>query len=152
MLDYLRSLDVISRSNRKLIKSIDIEITKHLNEHGKEPSDAYLAQALGENIEKIKEAKTASDIYALVPIDEQFNAIEQDEITKKIEAEELLEHVQKALNQMSEREQILIQLYYFEELNLSEIKEILGITESRISQIIKEVIKKVRKSLGVDHG
>ncbi len=71
---------------------------------------------------------------------------------KKIEAEELLEHVQKALNQMSEREQILIQLYYFEELNLSEIKEILGITESRISQIIKEVIKKVRKSLGVDHG
>ncbi|WP_212882286.1 RNA polymerase sigma factor FliA [Helicobacter pylori] len=152
MLDYLRSLDVISRSNRKLIKSIDIEITKHLNEHGKEPSDAYLAEVLGENIEKIKEAKTASDIYALVPIDEQFNAIEQDEITKKIEAEELLEHVQKALNQMSEREQILIQLYYFEELNLSEIKEILGITESRISQIIKEVIKKVRKSLGVDHG
>ncbi len=152
MLDYLRSLDVVSRSNRKLIKSIDNEITKHLNEHGKEPSDAYLAEVLGENIEKIKEAKTASDIYALVPIDEQFNAIEQDEITKKIEAEELLEHVQKALNQMSEREQILIQLYYFEELNLSEIKEILGITESRISQIIKEVIKKVRKSLGVDHG
>ncbi|WP_459101826.1 sigma factor, partial [Helicobacter pylori] len=68
MLDYLRSLDVISRSNRKLIKSIDIEITKHLNEHGKEPSDAYLAEVLGENIEKIKEAKTASDIYALVPI------------------------------------------------------------------------------------
>ncbi|GAA8107595.1 hypothetical protein HpDR126_04210 [Helicobacter pylori] len=87
-----------------------------------------------------------------MPIDEQFNAIEQDEITQKIEAEELLEHVQKVLNQMSEREQILIQLYYFEELNLSEIKEILGITESRISQIIKEVIKKVRQSLGVDHG
>ncbi|WP_187934805.1 RNA polymerase sigma factor FliA [Helicobacter pylori] len=152
MLDYLRSLDVISRSNRKLIKSIDAEITKHLNEHGKEPSDAYLAEVLGENIEKIREAKTASDIYALVPIDEQFNAIEQDEITQKIEAEELLEHVQKVLNQMSEREQILIQLYYFEELNLSEIKEILGITESRISQIIKEVIKKVRQSLGVDHG
>ncbi len=58
MLDYLRSLDVISRSSRKLIKSIDIEITKYLNEHGKEPSDAYLAEALGENIEKIREAKT----------------------------------------------------------------------------------------------
>lgn len=152
MLDYLRSLDVISRSSRKLIKSIDIEITKYLNEHGKEPSDEHLAEVLGENIEKIREAKTASDIYALVPIDEQFNAIEQDEITQKIEAEELLEHVQKVLNQMSEREQILIQLYYFEELNLSEIKEILGITESRISQIIKEVIKKVRQSLGVNHG
>ncbi len=103
-------------------------------------------------MKRLEKPKRTSDIYALVPIDEQFNAIEQDEITQKIEAEELLEHVQKVLNQMSEREQILIQLYYFEELNLSEIKEILGITESRISQIIKEAIKKVRQSLGVDHG
>ncbi len=152
MLDYLRSLDVVSRSNRKLIKSIDSEVTKYLNEHGEEPSDEYLAQALGEGIEKIREAKVASDVYALVPIDEQFNAIEQDQITKKIETEELLEHIQKVLSQMGEREQTLIQLYYFEELNLSEIREILGITESRISQIIKEVIKKVRKSLGVKNG
>ncbi len=152
MLDYLRSLDVVSRSSRKLIKNIDNETTKYLNEHGIEPNDEYLAQTLGEDIEKIREAKVASDVYALVPIDEQFNAIEQDQITKKIETEELLEHVQAILSTMGQREQTLIQLYYFEELNLSEIKEILGITESRISQIIKEVIKKVRKSLGANHG
>ncbi|BEG58186.1 Flagellar biosynthesis sigma factor FliA [Helicobacter sp. NHP21005] len=152
MLDYLRSLDVVSRSSRKLIKSIDGEVTKYYNEHGQEPDDAYLAEVLGEDITKIRDAKAASDIYAHVPMDEQFNAIEQDNITKKLEFEELLSAIQATLKTMTDREQLLIQLYFFEELNLSEIKEILGITESRISQIIKEVIKKVRKSLGESHG
>lgn len=152
MLDYLRSLDVVSRSSRKLIKSIDSEVTKYYNEHGQEPDDAYLAEVLGEDITKIRDAKAASDIYAHVPMDEQFNAIEQDNITKKLEFEELLSAIQATLKTMTDREQLLIQLYFFEELNLSEIKEILGITESRISQIIKEVIKKVRKSLGESHG
>ncbi|BDQ28099.1 RNA polymerase sigma factor FliA [Helicobacter heilmannii] len=152
MLDYLRSLDVVSRSSRKLIKSIDHEVTKYYNEHGQEPDDVYLAEVLNEDIAKIRDAKAASDIYAHVPMDEQFNAIEQDNITKKLEFEELLGAIQSTLRTMTDREQLLIQLYFFEELNLSEIKEILGITESRISQIIKEVIKKVRKSLGESHG
>ncbi|BDQ29816.1 RNA polymerase sigma factor FliA [Helicobacter ailurogastricus] len=152
MLDYLRSLDVVSRSSRKLIKNIDHEISKYYNEHGQEPDDVYLAEVLNEDIAKIRDAKAASDIYAHVPMDEQFNAIEQDNITKKLEFEELLSAIQATLKTMSDREQLLIQLYFFEELNLSEIREILGITESRISQIIKEVIKKVRKSLGESHG
>ncbi|BCZ19443.1 Flagellar biosynthesis sigma factor FliA [Helicobacter sp. NHP19-012] len=152
MLDYLRSLDVVSRSSRKLIKSIDHEVSKYYNEHGQEPDDVYLAEVLNEDISKIRDAKAASDIYAHVPMDEQFSAIEQDNITKKLEFEELLSAIQATLKTMTDREQLLIQLYFFEELNLSEIREILGITESRISQIIKEVIKKVRKSLGASHG
>ncbi|WP_163499261.1 RNA polymerase sigma factor FliA [Helicobacter suis] len=152
MLDYLRSLDVVSRSSRKLIKNIDHEISKYYNVHGQEPDDAYLAEVLGEDISKIRDAKVASDIYVHVPIDEQFNAIEQDTMPKKLEFEELVESTQMILKTMSDREQLVIQLYFFEELNLSEIREILGITESRISQIIKEVIKKIRKSLGDMHG
>ncbi|GMB93173.1 RNA polymerase sigma factor FliA [Helicobacter bizzozeronii] len=152
MLDYLRSLDVVSRSSRKLIKNIDYEVSKYFNEHGEEPDDVYLAEVLQEDISKIRDAKIASDIYAHVPMDEQFNAIEQDTITKKLEFEELVGAIQAILKTMSNREQLVIQLYFFEELNLSEIKDILGITESRISQIIKEVIKKIRKSLGGVHG
>ena len=47
---------------------------------------------------------------------------------------------------------MIIQLYYFEELSLKEISEVLGITESRISQIAKEVIKKIRLALGEANG
>ncbi|PAF41929.1 RNA polymerase sigma factor FliA [Helicobacter sp. 11S02596-1] len=152
MLDYLRSLDIVSRASRKLIKAIDYEISKYFNEHQEEPSNEYLAKILGEDVEKIKEAKIASDIYALVPIDEQCNIIEEENILEKIEREELIDTIQEILKMLPDREQLIIQLYFFDELNLSEIKEILNITESRISQIIKEVIKKIRKSLGEKNG
>ncbi|PAF52692.1 RNA polymerase sigma factor FliA [Helicobacter sp. 13S00477-4] len=152
MLDYLRSLDIVSRSSRKLIKSIDVEVSKYFNENQEEPSNEYLAEVLGEDIQKIKEAKIASDIYTLVPIDEQYNAIEQESILERLQREELSDMIQTILKSLSEREQLIMQLYFFEELNLSEIKGILNITESRISQIIKEVIKKIRKHLGEKNG
>ncbi|WP_299326250.1 RNA polymerase sigma factor FliA [uncultured Helicobacter sp.] len=148
MLDYLRSLDVISRANRKLIKAIDTEVSRYFNEHEEEPSDEYLSGVLGESVEKIREAKIAADIYMLVPIDEQYNIMEPTNIIDRLEKEELVAKIHSVLKTFSQREQLIIQLYFLEELNLSEIKEILGITESRISQITKEVIKKIRNSLG----
>ncbi len=152
MLDYLRNLDIVSRASRKLIKAIDSEVSRYFSEHNEEPSDDYLAKVLNEDIEKIKEAKIASDIYTLVPIDEQYNAIEGDSVTLRVEKEELIERIEKILSRFSEREQMVIQLYYFEELNLNEISKILNITESRISQINKEVVKKIRLSLGEING
>ncbi|MDD7346209.1 RNA polymerase sigma factor FliA [Helicobacter sp.] len=152
MLDYLRSLDVLSRSNRKLVKSIDLEVSKYFNQYQEEPSDEYLAKALNEEVAKIKEARVASDIYALVPIDEQYNAIVGDNILEDLQQEELIEIISKILRDLSQREQMIIQLYYFEELSLKEISEVLGITESRISQIAKEVIKKIRLALGEANG
>lgn len=152
MLDYLRSLDVLSRSNLKLVKSIDYEVSKYFNEHQEEPTDEYLAQILNEDIAKIKEARVASDIYALVPIDEQYNAICEGNIVEDVQKEELMEIIHNILKKLSKREQMVIQLYYFEELSLKEISEILDITESRISQISKEVIKKIRQGLGDING
>ena len=64
--------------------------------------------------------------------------------------DDLIETIKEVLSQYNEREQIIIQLYYFEELSLKEISETLGITESRISQIHKSVLKKIRDSLGSD--
>lgn len=152
MLDYLRGLDIVSRANRKLIKSIDREVSKYFNEHEEEPSDEYLAEILNEDIKKIKEARIASDIYALVSIDEQYNAIEGDNTIEKIQKDELIEIVQSVLQTLSKREQTIVQLYYFEELSLNEISEILNITSSRISQIHKEVIKKIRLRIGDING
>jgi len=145
MLDYLRSLDVVSRGDRKIIKDIEKEITKYYNEHQTEPDDEYLAKKLNLPIEKIKKARIASEVYNVMPIDEQLNFF--DDIQKKVEQEELINIIKKQLSKMSKREQMVIQLYYFEELSLREISNILGITESRVSQIHKDVIRKIRKEL-----
>ncbi len=152
MLDYLRSLDVLSRANRKLVKAIDYEISKYFNDYQEEPSDEYLAKILNEDVAKIKEARVASDVYALVPIDEQYNAICGENILEDVQKDELMEIIHNVLKKLGKREQMIIQLYYFEELNLKEISEILEITESRISQITKEVIKKIRQALGDING
>lgn len=152
MLDYLRSLDPLSRGSRKLVKQIDAESVKYYNDHQEEPSDEHLAEVLGESIEKVKDAKIASEIYSVMPIDDQLNAINETDIQHQIEEEELITKIKDILNTFPKREQTVIQLYYFEELNLKEISEILDITESRISQINKAVIQKLRLSLGEDNG
>ncbi|MGX3011692.1 RNA polymerase sigma factor FliA [Helicobacter sp. 23-1044] len=148
MLDYLRELDIVSRSSRKLIKSIDKEVSKYFNENEEEPTDEYLAEVLGEDVKKIKEARIASDIYSVIPIDEQYNAIIADNVVENVQKDELVGIIQNILSTLGKREQMIIQMYYFDELSLGEISEILHITSSRISQIHKEVIKKIRNRLG----
>ena len=152
MLDYLRSLDVVSRSSRKLIKEIDAEVTKYFNEFEEEPSNEYLAKKLDKSVEKIREARIASDIYTVMPINEQFSIFEDSDVLKECEKKELMEIIYSVLSKLPQREQMIIQLYYLEELSLSEISDILNITQSRISQISKEVIKKIRKELKANHG
>lgn len=148
MLDYLRSLDVMSRSNRKLVKQIDIEIDRYYNKHGEEPDIKYLADKLNEDEEKIRSAKNVSMIATTLPINEQFSVYAEEQTEDIIEKEDLIEHIQAILKTFNDREQLIIQLYYFEELNLKEISEMLDISESRISQIHKKLLVKIRESLG----
>ena len=145
MLDFLRKLDVVSRGDRKLIKDIEKITENYLAEYDELPSDEYLSRVLNVSEEKIKRAKISSEIYNVMPIEEQLEFF--DNVSKKVEEEELIEHIQKVLKTLNENEQLIIQLYYFEELSLKEISEILGLTESRISQIHKKVIKKIRERL-----
>ena len=152
MLDYLRSLDVMSRSNRKLLKAIEHQIDVYYNAHGEEPDNDYLAQVLEEEVEKIDEARNASMVATTLPINEQLTIFSGDETEAIVEKDQLLEVVQSILEGFKEREQLIIQLYYFEELNLKEISAILEISESRISQIHKKLIRKLRETLEKRHG
>lgn len=152
MLDFLRSLDTMSRANRRLIKMVDQEITAYLSEHGNEPDDAYLAKVLNEDIEKIAEARNSAMIVSVMSLNEQVTILSGEDTAQKVEKDELMEMVQSILSTFGEREQMIIQLYYFEELNLKEISEVLDISESRISQIHKKLLAKIKEQLGINHG
>ena len=152
MLDFLRSLDTMSRSNRRLIKLVDHEITAYLGEHGKEPDDAYLAKVLGEDIEKVSEARNSAMIVSVMSLNEQITVLSGEDTAQTVEKDQLMEMVHQILTHFSEREQMIIQLYYFEELNLKEISSILDISESRISQIHKKLLAKIKERLGLNHG
>ena len=145
MLDFLRSLDTVSIGDRKLIKEIDKVIERYMSNHGYEPDDEEIAAILNVDVSKIKKARQSSEIYSVMPIEDQLNYF--DDVSKKVEQEELIEKIEEIVKKFGEKEQLIIQLYYFEEMSLKEIGEILGITESRVSQIHKNVIKKLRERL-----
>jgi RNA polymerase sigma factor for flagellar operon FliA len=148
MLDYLRSLDILSRSSRKLVKAIDFAVQEHMASNDEEPTDEALAILLDESIEKIHDARIASSIYTVMPLHDQLHVGDEGAALAQIEKDELVEVIKTILCGYNEREQMIIQLYYFEELTLKEISDVLDITESRISQIHKSVINKIKESVG----
>lgn len=148
MLDYLRSLDILSRASRKLVKAIDYAIEEYRVTHEDEPTDEELSEILQEPIEKVHDARIASTIYTVMPLHDQLHVGDEGAALINIEKEELIDLIKNVLSQYSEREQLIIQFYYFEELTLKEISDILNITESRISQIHKSVIFKIKESVG----
>ncbi len=147
MLDYLRSLDVLSRASRKLVKAINYAVEEHMLTHDDEPTDEELSILLDESVEKVHDARIASTIYTVMPLHDQLHVGDEGAALATIEKEELIGVIKKVLQGYKEREQLIIQFYYFEELTLKEISEILNITESRISQIHKSVINKIKESV-----
>ena len=148
MLDFLRSLDVISRTSRTLVKSINAAIDEYFNEHEDEPSDEFLANKLGEDVDKIRDARGVSSIITLLPLDDQIELSGGGDTFERVEKEDLIEKIERILQKFNEREQLIIQLYYYEELSSKEISEILQVSESRISQIHKRLLEKIRENLG----
>ncbi len=148
MLDYLRSLDILSRASRKLVKAIDYAVEEYRVTHEEEPTDEELAEILQEPIEKVHDARIASTIYTVMPLHDQLQVGDEGAALASIERDELVGTIKGILSKFKEREQLVIQFYYFEELTLKEISEILNITESRISQIHKSVIQKIKESVG----
>ena len=148
MLDYLRSLDILSRASRKLVKAINYIVEEHMLTHDEEPTDEELAEKLEESIDKVHDARIASSIYTVMPLHDQLQVGDEGAALAAVEKDELVEVIKKVLSGYKEREQMIIQLYYFEELTLKEISAVLEITESRISQIHKSVIHKIKESVG----
>lgn len=147
MLDYLRSLDIISRNNRTLVKAIDDVVDEYFNRNEFEPDDEYVARVLNEDVEKIREARNVSAVVSTLHIDDQMELLSDENTLEKIEREDLMEKIHLVLSELDERDQLIIQLYYYEELSFKEISEILEISEGRISQVHKRLMQKIRKKI-----
>jgi RNA polymerase sigma factor FliA len=147
MLDYLRSLDTVSRADRKLIKDVDKVVSRQFGESGEEPTDEFISQELCVEIGKVREARSSIGVFNVLPLGDQMQVYKDSDTLEELEGEELMKKVKSVLDGFAEREQTVIQLYYFEELKLEEISEILNITTSRISQIHRHVLTKIREAL-----
>lgn len=161
MLDELRSLDWVPRSVRQKASHIEKLIERLEKERGRAVKDEEIASAMGLSLrdyyEEMKEIQGISllDVKGL----KKHGALNDEEILQLIlddeendpyhnfSLKEIKEILAKAIGELSEKEKQIISLYYYEELTLKEIGEVLGLTESRICQLHSSIILKLRAKL-----
>jgi len=157
IIDELRKLDWIPRSVRKDVQRVEEAITSFQSRTGREPEDMEIAKEMGIDIDTYYKILSRAQGGRLLSLDE-FNGDESIPLLLKITSStpspfdevrlrELKDIIAKALATLSEKEQMVMSLYYYDELTLKEIAEVLGLTESRISQIHSKVIIRLRAKL-----
>ncbi len=146
ILDELRKYDWISRTGREKLQKLEHAMEHLLQQHG-HVEDDKLREELDMDEASYRELLEISERSFVVSLDETFSYGEgevdrgdlladtaslQDEV---MERREEYEWLYQALQELSEREQLVLSLYYAEGLTLKEIGAVLGVTESRVSQI-----------------
>lgn len=155
MLDEVRRLSFLPRSAVAFNKSHNETLHALASELGRAPTQAEIAEYMGKELEDFqKELGKARrfETYSLEVVTEEVMSIADDASRQPdvmVEEAEFMEAVTDAIASLPEREQLVMQLYYVEELNLKEIGEVLEVSESRVSQILSSVVKKLRGTLKV---
>ncbi|WP_435104292.1 RNA polymerase sigma factor FliA [Arhodomonas sp. AD133] len=155
MLDEIRRLDWTPRSVHRRSREAGEVIQALEHELGREPRDAEVAQRLGVSLDEYHATLTDAASARLFSIDQEDPTTgeahepqgdgpsPQDVLADRGFRADLAAAVAK----LPEREQLVMQLYYDEELNLREIGEVLSVSESRISQIHGKIMLKLRAHL-----
>ncbi len=159
IIDQIRKLDWIPRSTRQKNKQIETVFKELTNEFKREPNDSEMATALNLTLEEYIEMRKKNAVATVISIDEPIGNEEgtigetlvsksNDSPEGELNKTELKKMLVKALDSLTEKEKIVISLYYFDELTLKEISNVLEVTESRISQIHSKALMKLQNKLG----
>ena len=156
ILDEVRQLSYLPRSAVAFNKSENEATNALASELGRAPTQSELAGHMGDDLDQFQKrrgnAKRFETLSMEVMTDEVLGIA--DERSRQpdaiVEHQQFMGAVTDAIAELPERDQLLMSLYYVEELNLKEIGEILGVTESRISQLLTAIVKKLRVSLKIE--
>ncbi|MFN8953468.1 MAG: RNA polymerase sigma factor FliA, partial [Burkholderiales bacterium] len=151
ILDEVRRQSFLPRSAVAFNKNENEAVHVLAAELGRAPNQAELAQFMGKEIGEFHkergQAKRFETFSMEVVNDEVMNMPADSAMQPEVMVEEaqFMEAVVQAIDQLPERERMVMSLYYVEEMNLKAIGEILGVSESRVSQILSTVVKKLRQ-------
>ncbi len=161
ILDQIRKMDWIPRTIRQKQKKIESVIREIEQSTEHSATDEEIAHALGISEEEYTDWQSQMKITGVVSLNEymeQGSDVSQDYSShttarfespeEKVEKQELAMVLGEALKLLTEKEQKVITLYYYEELTLKEISNILEVSESRISQLHTRALQKMRTKMG----
>lgn len=159
IVDYLRSIDALPRERRKQLAEAQQAIETLRQIIGDEPQDQDVADYLGVTIIEYQgilmdaQRRFALSLHDAAGADGEQSVLEmipnEDAMTAfdDIDHDSLYSYVETLIQDLPEREQTILALYYFEDLTLREIAALLSLTEARISQILGKVLTTLRGRL-----
>ena len=164
MLDSLRDLDWAPRSLRRMRRDVDGAMANVRRRLGREPEESEIAAEMGMSVadyEKTIQQLRTLDIGAIRSLDAPSEdgtsrlelCVDQSEgAVTQLERQELRGHLAKAIEQLPARERQILALYFEEELTLAEIGQVIGVGESRVSQLRSLALARLRTLLRVSLG
>jgi len=162
IIDELRALDWVPRSVRSRAREIERAIAELEAKVGRAPTDEEIAAKVGISVEELEDSLTDISRSSIAALDELWSASgEGDQISlldtiedtsgprpaDALDETETKELVADAISRLPEREKLVVTLYYYEELTLREIGEVLGVTESRVSQLHTKAVLRLKSRL-----
>jgi len=164
IIDELRSLDWVPRSVRARAREIERANAKLEHKLHRAPNDEEMAKELEMEVGDFHDALLQISNSTIAALDEMWTVSDSsgDQISlldtihdpdapdpeQLIDATELKDRVADAIARLPEREKLVVALYYYENLTLREIGDVLAVTESRVSQLHTKAVLRLRSQLG----
>jgi RNA polymerase sigma factor for flagellar operon FliA len=157
ILDEMRKQDWVPRSVRDRAAALKGARTTLNEQLGRKPTQAELAQFMEITEERLEELERTADVRVLVSTEEGGDdsaasigerlTNDDDDLVRTLERRSLAGMVREAVSDLPERDQLIIDLYYYRDLNFKEIAEVLSVTESRVSQLHSRIRSRMRERL-----
>jgi RNA polymerase sigma factor for flagellar operon FliA len=163
IIDELRSLDWVPRSVRSRAREIEKANSKLEHQLQRAPTDEEMAAELGMEVEGFQDALLQISNSTVAALDELWTVSDSsgDQVSlldtiqdpdapdpaQVMDATDMKDRVADAIARLPEREKLVVALYYYENLTLREIGEVLGVTESRVSQLHTKAVLRLRGRL-----
>jgi RNA polymerase sigma factor for flagellar operon FliA len=168
IIDELRSLDWVPRSVRAKAREIERANAKLEGKLQRAPSDQEMAEELGVSLEDFQDSLTLISNSSVVALDELWTVSDSsgDQVSlldtiqdpnaadpaTEMDASEAKDRLADAIARLPEREKLVVALYYYENLTLREIGEVLGVSESRVSQLHTKAVLRLKSRLQAEEG
>ncbi len=162
MLDGLRENDWLPRGLRREMRRVEAGIHALEQKHGRSPHESELAESLGMSLQDYQKLLLDARGHQLVYLEDLGDSesgegeafLERHLVSAQLDPlaalldQDMRATLIGAIEELPEREKLMMALYYDEELNLREIGEVMGVTESRICQLHTQAIARLRSRLG----
>ncbi|AQU84614.1 MAG: RNA polymerase sigma factor FliA [Halomonas sp.] len=154
MMDELRTRDWLPRSVRRSARAMDSAVRRLEQQLGRAPEEHEIARELGVPLSEYQQLLNDTNSGQLLPFEELGTDSGESASggASNVPFDQLLDSQQRqtlidAIEALPEREKLLMALYYQEEMNLKEVGVVLGVTESRVSQLHSQAVSRLRARL-----